>query len=273
MILVKILPRLASCAPLRCCDVGPFGMAGHASVNLLRRSDRRLYGPHQSPCSNRPDRRKATACVAANGDSSRPLWLAGTTTWSASPARRVSATATVPSLTSRRPPKNWPSPSGRASRDHAHLRVAAPRLAAAAQQVRAAAERHRERVAQRQPFGGGTAAQGRAQAHDAPDRQIRLALQGGEGHQPAQAVGHHVGAFAQQPRQAWHRRLGSAGDRGIAEQPGGEAGTLQPARQRQHRKPRHPQAVDEDDRPAHAGASARRRRMNSWSRTRPTGKT
>jgi hypothetical protein len=46
------------------------------------------------------------------GDTSIVLWLAATTTWSARPSSRVSATATVPSLSPSKPPKNCPSPSG-----------------------------------------------------------------------------------------------------------------------------------------------------------------
>src|SRR5688572_23924266 len=78
----------------------------HGRYRLLYCEGARFYSP------KRPDRRNATAWSAACAENSRPLWLASTTTWSVTPSRRVSSTATVPSWSPAKWPKKAPSPCG-----------------------------------------------------------------------------------------------------------------------------------------------------------------
>src|SRR6478736_3447630 len=75
----------------------------HGDIRLLVLRGRKFYRGGRGPApAKRPSRRNAIAWSAASCDQSRPLWLTSRTTWSATPARRVSSTATVPSWS---PPK------------------------------------------------------------------------------------------------------------------------------------------------------------------------
>jgi hypothetical protein len=75
----------------------------HGDIRLLVLRGRKFYRGGRGPApAKRPSRRNAIAWSAASCDQSRPLWLTSMTTWSATPARRVSSTATVPSWS---PPK------------------------------------------------------------------------------------------------------------------------------------------------------------------------
>ena len=125
MILVKILPRLASSAFLRPSMEGPRPMGRPACVTMEPAILARRGAAHDSvagasawrapPASvsrKRPLRRKATACSAASAENSRPLWLASTTTWSVRPGSRVSSIATVPSWSPSKPANSAPRPCG-----------------------------------------------------------------------------------------------------------------------------------------------------------------